>query len=364
MGFYVRKSIRVGPMRFNLSKSGVGVSIGIKGLRIGTGPRGNYIHMGAGGISYRASLSPNSPQSTREKIPNKYEDDSVERSHTHAPLEEIESSHVTQIVDSSSRELLDELNSKRKKLRIWPLVAIITLGMLFYGYSEKWQEWFLGFVLMGGFIFTILAYNYDQLRKTTVLFYDFDQDMESYYQRLHDSASKLANCSKIWHIEASGSVYDPKYHAGANSLVRRKATSISKTTPPFLKTNIETIAINVGRQVLHFFPDRVLVYAPEGVGAVSYNQLFINVGDSQFIESDSVPQDALIVGRTWRYVNKSGGPDRRFKDNKEIPVCLYQNLSFTSHTGLNELIQLSKIGYGEGFSLSIEALSKKIKVVN
>ena len=58
MGFYVKKSIRVGPMRFNLSKSGVGASIGIKGLRIGTGPRGNYIHIGAGGVYYRASLSP------------------------------------------------------------------------------------------------------------------------------------------------------------------------------------------------------------------------------------------------------------------------------------------------------------------
>ncbi|HHD2904707.1 TPA: DUF4236 domain-containing protein, partial [Enterobacter kobei] len=29
MGIYVRKSIRVGPMRFNLSKSGVGASIGM-----------------------------------------------------------------------------------------------------------------------------------------------------------------------------------------------------------------------------------------------------------------------------------------------------------------------------------------------
>ncbi|HIF5897271.1 TPA: DUF4236 domain-containing protein, partial [Raoultella ornithinolytica] len=28
MSFYIKKSIRVGPMRFNLSKSGVGASIG------------------------------------------------------------------------------------------------------------------------------------------------------------------------------------------------------------------------------------------------------------------------------------------------------------------------------------------------
>jgi hypothetical protein len=66
MSFYIKKSIRVGPMRFNLSKSGVGASIGIKGLRFGTGPRGNYIHIGAGGVYYRASLSPSLPTEQKE----------------------------------------------------------------------------------------------------------------------------------------------------------------------------------------------------------------------------------------------------------------------------------------------------------
>ncbi|MFD2423467.1 DUF4236 domain-containing protein [Ralstonia solanacearum] len=51
MGFYVRQSVKVGPLRFNFSKSGVGVSTGVKGIRIGTGPRGNYIHMGRGGCT-------------------------------------------------------------------------------------------------------------------------------------------------------------------------------------------------------------------------------------------------------------------------------------------------------------------------
>ena len=32
MGFYIRKSVSIGPLRFNLSKSGIGVSAGIKGL--------------------------------------------------------------------------------------------------------------------------------------------------------------------------------------------------------------------------------------------------------------------------------------------------------------------------------------------
>ena len=56
MGFYIRKSISAGPFRFNLSKSGVGLSVGVRGLRIGTGPHGHYIHAGTGGFYYRASV--------------------------------------------------------------------------------------------------------------------------------------------------------------------------------------------------------------------------------------------------------------------------------------------------------------------
>lgn len=56
MGYYLRKAIRVGPLRFNLSKSGVGVSPGIRRFRLGGGPRGNYVHMGCRGLYYRKTF--------------------------------------------------------------------------------------------------------------------------------------------------------------------------------------------------------------------------------------------------------------------------------------------------------------------
>ena len=57
MSFFLRKSLRFGLFRFNLSKSGIGVSAGVKGLRIGKGPRGTYINAGRGGVYYRKTLS-------------------------------------------------------------------------------------------------------------------------------------------------------------------------------------------------------------------------------------------------------------------------------------------------------------------
>jgi hypothetical protein len=57
MSFYIRKPFRVGSfLRLNLSKSGIGASLGVKGFRLGTGPRGPYIHAGRYGLYYRKFL--------------------------------------------------------------------------------------------------------------------------------------------------------------------------------------------------------------------------------------------------------------------------------------------------------------------
>ena len=40
MAWRFRKSIKLGPLRFNLSKSGVGTSIGVRGFRVGTDAKG------------------------------------------------------------------------------------------------------------------------------------------------------------------------------------------------------------------------------------------------------------------------------------------------------------------------------------
>lgn len=56
MGWYFRRSVKFGPLRLNLSKSGVGYSVGVKGLRVGTGPRGSYVAGGRYGLYYRQYL--------------------------------------------------------------------------------------------------------------------------------------------------------------------------------------------------------------------------------------------------------------------------------------------------------------------
>lgn len=359
MGFYLRKSIRLGPLRFNLSKSGVGISTGITGLRFGVGPRGNYIHMGRNGIYYRATI-PSSVEPTKPRVHPPSSGNQKVPSGTHEPLEEIESAHVSQIVDTSSRELLDELNQKRSKTPLWPLVAAASIAIMGFGIFLRWPIWLLALLLLVGIIGIYVAHARDILNKTVVLLYDFDPEMETAYMELHNAASQLAHCAAVWHIEASGKVRDRKYHAGASDLVRRKNTFIRKTEPPYVKTNVETIAVGVGRQTLYFFPDRVLVYDQDGIGVVGYQTLRIRVITTRFIENEALPRDAEVVDRTWKYVNKSGGPDRRFKDNTELPVCRYEEISLSSSTGLHEVLQVSRCGFGNNLAEAISLLGKKI----
>jgi hypothetical protein len=78
----------------------------------------------------------------------------------------------------------------------------------------------------------------------------------------------------------------------------------------------------------------------------------------KFIEDERVPSDTTIVDHTWRYVNKSGGPDRRFVTNRQIPVCLYRELSLQSEGGLNCKFQFSNPAAADSLYKVVEALRR------
>ena len=357
MGFYIRKAISVGPFRFNLSKSGVGVSAGVKGLRFGTGPRGNYVHMGRGGLYYRKTL----PSGTNKS--QVAHNQQLQQSHTeigHEALTEIESGDLGQMVDSSSADLVAEMNDNRKKIRAWPFVSVLGIVAAFFTFQNSQSPIPVIVVAVISILLTIFASIKDSLRKTTVLFFELEPEIDSLYQKLHDTFEQISSCSSRWHIEAEGAVNDRKRNAGATSVIKRTSISLGKGNPPYVKTNVSVPSIPVGKQTLYFFPDKVLVFEANRVGAVSYTNLNISVEDTRFIEDGSVPSDAKIVDRTWKYVNKQGGPDKRFNDNRELPIALYEDIHFTSDTGLNERIEISRVGLGGDFECSISALAKSI----
>ena len=355
MGFYIRKSLKAGPFRFNISKSGIGISAGIPGFRVGTGPRGNYVYVGRKGYYYQTTLP--STQDIPVSVP------------VHSTqMKEIDSVEVHKLRDTSSNDLIDEINEKNNKITYWPIVLIIFLLTFFVLIALDFPAWFLLLIALIIGITVFIVYQNDQSSKTVVLFYDLDEVAESAYLNFHKSFHELQSCNSVWHISASGNItnlQEWKRQAGASKLVHRNKISLEMKSPPFFSTNILTPSVPVGNQTLYFFPDRVLVFEGKKAGAVSYENLTIEVDQTRFIESEQLPGDAKVVDSTWQYVNKNGGPDRRYRDNRQLPIALYSEIYLRSKTGLNELIQVSKPDIGGNLKTSISKLVRvKEKIVN
>jgi hypothetical protein len=358
VGLYLRKSVSVGPLRFNFSTSGIGVSAGIPGFRVGTGPRGHYVHMGAGGVYYRATLPQRSGRGS-SRLPNAPPElrphaDTPIGSVGIGPMREIDSGSAIQMTDESAADLLAELTEKNSSGRLTPLVGL--LGALVLAAAVALQPSVAAIVLIA--VAAVLAFVAcrwrDELRKTTVIGYELDEMASQEYEALVSAVRGLAAAQHIWHVAGEADVYDQKRNAGASSVIQRAHTRVGQGLPRFIRSNIDVPWLQAGRQQLYFFPDRMLVFESERIGAIPYTDLRISRGVTRFIENEAPPGDAHAVGQTWRYVNKSGGPDRRFNDNRQLPIMQYEALHLTSASGLNELLHVSRVGAGQALCAEIE----------
>ena len=71
MGLRFRKSINIGPLRINISKSGVGFSLGVKGFRVGRSAKGKTtatVSLPGTGLSYVQDLDPDKLKETAGDI--------------------------------------------------------------------------------------------------------------------------------------------------------------------------------------------------------------------------------------------------------------------------------------------------------
>src|SRR5437016_7388965 len=105
MGYFFRRSAKIGPLRLNFSKSGIGASVGVKGARLTMTPRGTtYITVGSHGFYYRETLSNGRGNPAHSPLPP-----AVEPAQNRAS-DEIVTADVSDLLDSSSESLIDALN--------------------------------------------------------------------------------------------------------------------------------------------------------------------------------------------------------------------------------------------------------------
>jgi hypothetical protein len=242
-----------------------------------------------------------------------------------------------ELADSSSDALLQSMNEQRRKTPLWPVAAVCALliYLLLSDLMQSWVlawRWVLALTLAGGVAW---VYWRDSLRRLTVLFYEPDSATGGHFETLTRAAASAAVTRKLKSISSTSRYSDTKYSAGASQGLQFSSAALNLGQAPGVAANIDVPLLKTGRTTLAFFPDRVLAFQGRAVGAVSYANLQAVVERTRYVESESVPNDATVVDRTWQYVNKAGGPDRRFKDNRELPICAYSKLLLSTSDGLD-----------------------------
>lgn len=365
MPFYLRTSVSAGPFRFNFSKGGVGVSVGVRGLRIGTGPRGHYIHAGAGGIYYRSSLGRAGHR--RSKTPSLYVREPQDLlpalgSDNTVQMVTVGSGDALRMRDVRFSEILDEINEAQAKTSKVTAAAtigvLVTLALFFSVSGDAAVKSALVTAVAAG-----IAAWFDSYQRAAVLFYDLDPVAAQTYEALTKAFDELTLCSRAWYVGARGDVRDLttwKRNAGASSLVNKHTASLGYSLPRVVRCNITPPCFHLGSRSIYLLPDAIFVVVGRNVGAVTYPDLSCNSSPTRFIEDGSVPSDAQVVDYTWQHPNKNGGPDRRFSSNRRIPICLYDSLNLSSHSGVYEQLQFSRLDASKRLVSTIQEIAWQV----
>ncbi|MFZ5861937.1 MAG: hypothetical protein ACOYXR_03695 [Nitrospirota bacterium] len=193
----------------------------------------------------------------------------------------------------------------------------------------------------------------EQLRLTTLATeFDIPSEQAEPYYRMRDTFATLAESQQIW---------DTLTKRPTNAIVERSLAKEAITREPVTFRLGRSELISWDQQVPHLanrnggdlwiYPGFILYrVSKEAFALIDTRDVVLTYTPVQFIEHEHVPSDSRVIEHTWAKTNKDGSPDRRFKDNYQIPVTVYGALVFKSSSGLHEEYQVSNVGRTEQFA--------------
>jgi hypothetical protein len=264
------------------------------------------------------------------------------------------------MVNSNAQELLDELTRVNSRFEWFPIalvLAIATVGYVAWRFGPAW----LLLAVVGVPVVAWVRHE-DITRGTVVLDFDLDPIAKVNFEGLRATFAEFAACSGHWRHVTRQATQDWKHNAGAGAVISRFPLVATVASPPRTVANLDIPRLPAGRQSLYFMPNWLLIMEGGRVGAIAWGDLSVSVEEIRFIEQGTPPSDGSVVDTTWLFVNKGGGPDRRFKNNRQLPVMLYGAIHLTSASGLNEYVSCSRVQAAHRLASGIDQMRRAPEV--
>jgi len=376
MGWRFRKSFSPLPgVRLTLSPSGISTSVGVGPFRLTHGTRGAAFtaNVPGTGLSFRQPLAGKQEASRREpaSLPS------------HAPglQPRFEALQMQEVASASTHELTSQGLHEFKRLLIQARTEqsaieteLITAQKAERQAVQTYDRW------RNGWLFKrVRKQRFQQLQEAAQLTTDVRAELEeqqsqarlstqiempdaarSAFLRMSDAFAALKNASRIWDTVQERSTNRVAERTMAHRTVMRKPVRFDLGRCEVIEADWQAPHLgNANGGDLYLYPGFILYFvSTDAFSLLDLSEVEITYDPVRFHETEAVPTDSKTVDRTWAKVNKDGSPDRRFKDNYEIPVVLYGQLSLRSTTGMREEYLVSNAEAAEEFVAAWAAFIK------
>jgi hypothetical protein len=179
---------------------------------------------------------------------------------------------------------------------------------------------------------------------------------------LCDAFSAVAGASRIWDTLASRAANQRVERTVADLVISREPVRFALGQTDLLRCEWRVPHLeNRNGGDLFLYPGFVLYrVSQEAFGVIVSSDVSIQYHSCGFHETDAVPPDSEVIEQTWIKANKDGSPDKRFRDNRQIPVVRYGQLTLKSASGLYEVYLVSHAGHAERFATAWEEHRKAV----
>jgi hypothetical protein len=376
MALRFRRSFQLFPgVRLNVSSSGISASIGPPGVTISVNPTGarGTVRMPGTGISASQELLKFDPAGGANSWPDGqngflYTPPGTTLNSPLPPMQQI-ASDATEVLTSASfadaktiilaarnqqneveqslRAACEELNEIRKELS-W------RNGSLFrWFYRKRRAELAVQETETAEEVARLVAW---QASTRVALTVDVSPAIQKVFGELVRAFDMLRRSNAIWDVTATRGVNRLLERSNASRMIDRKVAKLDFGKSDLIDHDAQALRFeNVNGDDLFFYPGISLMPREDGMFAlINPNEITAAFRAVRFTEDESIPSDTQVVGVTWAKENKDGSPDKRFRDNYQIPVCLYGEILFSTDSGVAEAYQFSNSEAARAFALAFE----------
>jgi len=366
LSWLFRRRIRVIPgVRLNLSKSGVTASIGVRGASITLGGKGGtYANVGipGTGIYSRRKIGGGKNSifdnpSEKRVHPQEYEEQISQ------PDEVFVSEDPLDITSDGLMALQEAvLAANKQKIQLKKDLTEIKTSIFTTQLLKLISQLTLLYYLLP-FIKRKLNSNLASMQKATEevkqginqsvveLELEMEEEARNAFEELIPSFQELGKSNYVWDITSATDVDQVRTRSAASSTLERERASLRQDKLPGITSSYNALCFsNINGADIYLYPGFVVMYNnPENFGILEITNVEASFEVSNFLETESIPNDSEQVGEVWEKTNKDGSRDKRFSDNRQIPVMRYGEITLRSNTGIYEKYMFSNAELAENF---------------